>query len=486
MRKSYTTSPKRLFKSTKNPITEKNSILPQPKKIISSFGHLALGEFSSKAFGFFTTIYLARSLGVEQFGTYSWVMAIYAYALLFANFGFETYGTIEIASSKSPETIGGITYLRLLYSVVAFLLALLLSLFLPANIRFLLIAQSANTLLVPLYLQFVFRGLNLNAIVAWSRFLQSGLFFVLVLLFVQNNNVILLPALWAVSTLASHLPLFFLVRKRFPTAFRLPSLEKFDEVFRRSVLIGTSGSIILVYLNFDTIILGIFSSASQIANYTAAFKIYFLGYSIIGLYYLAFLPTIPQSADRENSVVLIKQFSSLLYIAAGYIGFAGYFLSGPVILGLFGRNFDQAIGAMKVLFFSLSVSCLSTAFMNPFQMVKEEKKYIRLHLIRTSIFLVLCLILIPMYGLMGAAISTLTAEVFIVCIAGRQFSQYFKINDYRTMILSCVSGALLFLIGIILQNVFAVPPVIIFALFSSLFLLIIIGITRKNGVVENH
>ena len=59
---------KKSFRNMRRADLEKNNINLSLKTVLINFSHLAFGEFSSKAFGFLTTVYLARVLGVEIFG----------------------------------------------------------------------------------------------------------------------------------------------------------------------------------------------------------------------------------------------------------------------------------------------------------------------------------------------------------------------------------------------------------------------------------
>lgn len=408
----------------KNPNIEKNNILPQPKKIIANFGHLAFGEFSSKAFGFFTTVYLARTLGVELFGDYSWIIAIFGYVSMLANFGFETYGTMEVAKVKSIETINAVIVLRGIYAVVLLLIVLALHLYIDVPRTSLLLLQSASILLLPFSFQFAFRAIDQMQWVAWQRFIQSGLFLALIYLVIDHYALLKIPVLWFVSSGVSLIPLIVVMRRKFNHTFFIPQLNIIKAVFTGSASIGISSALILIYLNFDTILLGLFVDSYSVGIYSSAYKIYYTGYSMLGLYYMAFLPTL--SRVSPQSLRPITMYTRLLMTIGLVTAVIGYIGVEPLIRLLFGAEFLAAVTSLRILIAALGVACMNFAFMNPLQAIGKQKVFNVILLIRTLLFLIVCMLLIPPYGMEGAAVSTLLAEILTVFLSYLEFSKAFN------------------------------------------------------------
>ncbi|MDP3732981.1 MAG: oligosaccharide flippase family protein, partial [Candidatus Daviesbacteria bacterium] len=98
------------------------------------FGAQALGRI----IGFFYTIYLARSLGVEDFGLYSAALAYYSLFAALADFGFSRFLVREITrgSLKIAEVFSNITILRLTITSCLFaVFSLFLYIFDPDKFR---------------------------------------------------------------------------------------------------------------------------------------------------------------------------------------------------------------------------------------------------------------------------------------------------------------------------------------------------------------
>ncbi len=76
---------------------------------------LATGDLVAKATSFFTFVYLARILGVANFGVLEFAGSVLAYLLLLSDGGLEMWGTREAANSNAiPALAARVVPLRLL------------------------------------------------------------------------------------------------------------------------------------------------------------------------------------------------------------------------------------------------------------------------------------------------------------------------------------------------------------------------------------
>ena len=86
---------------------------------------LATGDLISKATSFFAFVYLARMLGVSNFGVLEFAGSVLAYLLLIADCGFEMWGTREAANSSDiPGLAARVVPIRLLLASLSFVLLL--------------------------------------------------------------------------------------------------------------------------------------------------------------------------------------------------------------------------------------------------------------------------------------------------------------------------------------------------------------------------
>lgn len=396
------------------------------KKVLSNFVALSFGESSSKLLGFVSTIYLARILGTDGYGQYAFVLAIYSYFALLANPGFETVGTREVAKGKySVELLfGSIFVLRVFFSAIAFILLLLFALLFrfENTTRVLLITQGLNLLLTPLLIQFVFRGLTEMKYVSLARILQSGLFLLFVIIFVQDKEALLyLPILFLVSTAVSLGPLFFLYRKRFGSFSLSTSDETRRYILRVSTMVGVSSFMVLIYYNLDSVMLGFLRSSHEVGLYAAAYKIVLLLTTVPGMILASFFPFLSKNRDEEGYEKMLQKYLDVMFVVGVPVGFMGYYAADWVIQVVFGSPFQPAAMPLRILLFNVSLVFINMAYANPLLAWGEEKAYLKVVIGGAVTNVISNLVLIPPYGMAGAAISTLASEVVVFLIARREF-----------------------------------------------------------------
>src|SRR3989338_4397327 len=91
--------------------TEKKSPM---KKLTQNFMWMASANAVSGFINVLLYICLARSLGAERFGKFSFVQAMVLYMFSFIDLGLSTFGTREIAKNKAeaPNYVNNIVSLR--------------------------------------------------------------------------------------------------------------------------------------------------------------------------------------------------------------------------------------------------------------------------------------------------------------------------------------------------------------------------------------
>jgi O-antigen/teichoic acid export membrane protein len=354
-------------------------------------------------------------------------MAIYMYGQLLANLGFEIYGTIEISKSASSVLVARITSLRLVLSIITFIIILIASYFCKTTIQMLLIYQSLSILLVPLYLQFVARGLTDMSIIGMSKFIQSLLFLVFIYLFVGKNAVHVVPIMWFLSTFISILPLVYYTVKRIPGSFLITSVSAIKGTIKDSFSWGISNALLSIHLNFSTLVLGLYTSGHDVGIFTVAFKIYYFGYTMVSLFYSAFLPHMSKIFDKQYLSV-VKNYVRILLIASVATALCGYMFPDETILFVFGNDYSSAIPITRILLIALAVACVNYAFINPLQAMRKNNIYNQFLILRLGTFLCLSFILVPKYNALGAASAMLCAECILVLFSGYQYQKTFRRN----------------------------------------------------------
>ena len=176
------------------------------------------------------------------------------------------------------------------------------------------------------------------------------------------------------------------------------------------VVMGGMG---VILARTDVVMLGMLAGPEAAGIYNAAARLVELvsfGSMVIGLAMAPVISTQIANADMEalqRTVTKAARFMTLFALPITLI----YFFYGPVVLGLFGPEFGSGNPALNVL----TLSRLVAAFTGPVGLILVMAGMERLTAIGLTIVclanIALNAVLIPPFGLIGAAIATSSTQV---------------------------------------------------------------------------
>ncbi len=372
--------------------------------------------------GFVTTIFLARVLGVEGFGFVGFVTALYGYFALFANPGFETVGTREIAKGKMlpADIISSLFVLRSGLAIGAFCILAVVAFVSPFSsvVRMMVLIQGCNLLVIPFMFQFFFRGSKDMAAVAYSRIVQSFSYMVLIFLLVSSEaDLVRVPLIFLGANALSLLPLNARIVREFPLrSFRIDRGAIMD-IARHTLHVGGAAILVQIYVSFDTIMLGYMRTAQEVGVYTAAYKIIAVLTLLPVLVFQAYLPELSKPGKDETADHTLTRYQTLLVASGIPVGLVGIVFARVILVGIFGDAFESGVLSLQILFVTTTIIYINIALANPLLAWGMEKEYLFIVGAGAIVNIFLNVALIPTYGIAGAASSTLAAEMTVLFAA---------------------------------------------------------------------
>ena len=260
-----------------------------------------------------------------------------------------------------------------------------------------------------LYLSELFRGL-----VKYAPFALG----VLALDYFEMHSYLIDVFLLGFFVLAIISTIIVLAKKRKQRKTQLPELS-LKNIIKQSYPMAISSLGFFLLLSIDVLFLKRYSDFQNIAYYAVAIKIIFVLSLILNGVNASIAPKIAELYSKNDQ----KALKSLLRSNARLI----FFLSLPVILiliffpayllGLFGEEY---IAAKDALYFLLAGHFASTIFGSVavyLNMTGKQRLFQNILLLTVLLNLILNWLLIPTYGINGAAIASSTAVIFWNCIA---------------------------------------------------------------------
>ncbi|MFA5880334.1 MAG: flippase [Candidatus Margulisiibacteriota bacterium] len=429
------------------------------KRIAKNFSWLVIGEVISKGLEFFVTIYIARVLGAAAFGLYSFALAFLAYLLIVTDFGLSLFGVKEISQNRhlAPKITLNIILLRLFLSLVAYGCAFIIVLFVPSSIQLKLIFWLVFLLVFPRAIDpsWIFQGLEKMQYIALLKIAGAILSLSLTVLLVKSSaDLIKLPIINFLSLLIVALVLIIFISKViFELRLHHLSISIWKNYVSQALPLGVAAVLIQVYCNLDSIMLGFMRDVEAVGVYNAAYKLFFGVVFLLAFWQQVVFPESSRRimADREKAKNFLLDYSRISFLFGFPICYLVAFLAPTLINIFFGVAYSGANLALTILVWNFLPLILSGLYGTLILVPLGKTKEILFAAGGGALInIILNLLLIPGFGVSGAAVATLLTEVSVTVIMLLRTFKYFKFEWWsvviKPMIASFVAGIVSFIL----------------------------------------
>lgn len=460
------------------------------QRILKNTFSLLFSGIIAKLLGFVAIVYLARVLEPAGFGKINFAMAIVVYFTLIANLGLPLLGTREIAREKEKikDYLGSIITLRLCLAVLGFGLLLLMAFYLnkPPETKSLIILYGLGLVPSALLLDWAFQGVEKMEYIGLGRILSSGIYLALVLGFIKSSEQLLLIPCFLVAgnLLAAGVLISIFVR-----SFGIPRL-KFDSIawknlLRQSLPLGISIIMIQIIYNIDSVMLGFMRTDTEIGYYNAAYKIILPLITTGAVYFDAIFPVISNYYKTSlDSLKKLQSYTAKLMITIALpLAVGGTILAKPIINLLYGPEYNNGIIAFQILIWVPALIYINMIYARGMWACNKQNEYLKIVTIQAVVNIVFNFILIPPLGIVGAAISTISAELLGFFFYYRELNKVVYVplhNNVLKPLLAVIPMALLLWWGITGLNLNVFLLIFGAVLLYFLFLYVIRGITKEE------
>lgn len=401
-------------------------------KSFKSILWLFLEKVVRLGFGFVVGIWLAKYLGPTQFGKWSYAVTIIALFQIFPHWGLSTILIKDLVSATSQ------LHNRLMGS--AFLFKLVIGLIIIGGIIasgiFNLLDGQMMKLLIIMSIVYVFQSLDVIdyyfqskvlskylSIVKFSGFIFSSL---LKILFIVKEMSLLWFSLSFVSEyLIISYGLFLLYKRTNQNVFNWRIKKSHIKMMIISgIPLLFSGIANWIYIRIDQILIKEMLDYEQLGIYSLSLKIvegfYFLPVIIVSTFYPYLVRARKDSESALNDWFLV--LTGVLVFTSIIISLGLTFFSENIILLAFEKDYLETIEILKIHSWSLVLISLGLVSLR-WLIIQNKKRYVLLSTVLGALLnVVLNILLIPRYGLQGAAISTVISQSISVLFVNIIFS----------------------------------------------------------------
>ncbi len=371
--------------------------------------------------GLLVGVWVARYLGPEQFGLFSFASAFVGMFGAVAGLGLQSIVVRDIVRDPAckDETLGTAAVLQLLGGLLAYgcVLGAIFMLRPEDTFAQLLVAILSSIMLfrfsdVALYW---FESQVLSKYIVW---VQNGCFLIFAVIKVGLilSHAPLLAFAWATAAeaLIVAVLIFLMLGLRGPNLQQLRfSFLRAKKLLADSWPLLLSGMAIMVYMKIDQIMLGQMLGDDAVGIYSAAVRISEVWYFIPMMIVASVFPAILEAKKRDEAQYLqrLQRLYDLMVWLSVAIALPMTFLSTPIVVALFGSAYAESGPVLAIHIWASVFVFLGVASNQWFVAENSQILGLQRTLLGLIVNIILNFIFIPWFGVIGAAVATLCGQI---------------------------------------------------------------------------
>ena len=485
------------------------------KRIVKTSLIVFIAVIISKILGYVYRITIARNFGPETYGLFSLAVMLIGFFALFSALGLDS-GVLRYASFfRGKNENNKIRYIFRLSLKIIISLALvtgILLFFFSDTISSEVFHNSHFSIFLKWFSLFLpvmaITGIFWSIIksyeeIGWYTFLANILhnslqvLILLSLLFLGLGEKSVIFS-YNIGYLLTLLISFWLCWKKFPMIFEKSKTPLKEKRVIRSQLLSYSWPMMFLSVIFsiffwiDSFTIGFFRGAEEVGIYNAAIPIASLLGIVPVLFTNLFFPLITKEYSKNNTKLIreiSKQVAKWIFILNLPLLIIMILFPGTLVNVLFGPDYIAAESPLRFLAIGVFFYSIFIIAENLLSMAGKSKITL-MNIILTSLFnLVLNIILVPIYGIDGAAFATMLSYLLWGLITLYQAKVYTSILPLRKKMLNILlvmifpTAILIFVKQFIPVNLFTMVLQGVLFILIYFVLLLLTGCLDKNDLM---
>jgi polysaccharide transporter, PST family len=424
--------------------TPESSLITSGKQIIENILSLCILQGSNYLLPLLLLPYLVRVLGPERFGLLAFSQAFVQNFVVLTDYGFNFTATRELAicrdnPQKVSELFCNVLIIKLGFGLFSFLLmSALISTVPKFNTDWLLYILTFPVVIGnALFPTWFFQGMEKMKYITVLNAFAKLIYAVSVFIFVQQSTDYLSVALLnSLSMLVTGIAALWLIALNFDVTWVMPDREAVFKQLKEGWSVFVSTLSISIYANSRVFIVGLFTNNTITGYYSIAEKIMILIQTfplapILQACYPWLSRVFIQDPNRARKIARNLQQITTIALLIGLPVI--YFLIPQILEFAFRATYPESILSIRLLLIGVFF-INANAFRIHFLLISGNPKLFRkIHITTALLGISMLLILTNLFSYIGAAVSVILVEFFVLMLT------IFSMRKYDHENLSSVS-----------------------------------------------
>lgn len=439
-------------------------------KILKNTGVQVAGKLAGALFSFWTSAMLLRYLGPAGNGDYTAILAHLTLFAIVADFGLYIILVKRMATltEEHEKDAHALFTLRIISGVIILGLGVAIAWLVPnysPMIRYgILIASSFNFLM----------SMNQLLSVVFQKFLRSNWIAIgevsakLVLVAGIVTVVMLkLSLLWVMATIAlsalCNFGINYFASRKFFKFKILIDWKRWKSILSEAWPLALNVLFTMVYFKGDSLILFFYRSAEEVGWYGAPYKLLEVLITFPAMFVGLTLPLLTAAWQRKDLESLkrgLQRSFDFLSVITMPIVAGGFVLAFPLTMLLGGPEYIPSVPVFRILIFAVGAIYFATLFTYMVVAVDKQRVMMYGYAAAAVIGLSAYFILIPRYGMFGAASVTVFTECLVLTISYLLVKRETQIRLrlhilFKSIFASAIMGAVVWFLSFAVEDTMA-------------------------------
>jgi O-antigen/teichoic acid export membrane protein len=393
-------------------------------QVVRGFGALAGASLVSQVIGFAALAIVARRTGAANLGAYTFALLLATYVNFFASLGVDYLAMRDIAQDRGSvgSILGETLVLQGFLSTVLYIALVAAAPLLAANheVQRLIPIMGLTLLTSTFTLDWALLALGRSRSVALWRLVGQVVYAALVPAFVIKGESGIFHYAWLniLGIVITSVGLIWVLARVADGKPHVSAPRDLMRRLRRSIPFGYSLVMIQIYTGVSTLMLGYLDSTASVGVYAVASKLPWALITFANLWLNVFFPHTAQRlvADPRGFAIDLGRVVTATIVLAAAATVGAILCAGTLMATMFGSSFQSASAPFALLSSAAALVLLQANFSNVLLAGGSQRYYAAVMTIAAAAVVLLNLLLIPALGTVGAATSSLCAELGITAL----------------------------------------------------------------------
>ncbi|MGX7058987.1 oligosaccharide flippase family protein [Vagococcus humatus] len=398
-------------------------------KVIKNFAYQSIFQIAKLLLPIITIPIVSQALGPKGIGIYNYINSISQYFILIASLGLNVYANREVAMNrdskeKRSKTFWEIFYIQLIFSVISFVLYLMMILFLVKEYQLLYVIQGLVILATILDISWFFMGLEDFKKTSMTNLAINMIAFIFIFLCIKEPNDLYKYVIIQVASIILSQGVVWFYLKNLITYHKV-TLNGIMSHFKPALTYFIPKVSIVLYTNMNKTLLGLLSNKTDVGFYSNAVLINTIFVTILTTLDLVLMPKMSHLFSKKNTQKMLEIINYSLHFQLYFsiaIMCGMWAIYDKLVYWFFGLKFIQLNDYIPILSILIVIIPLGMGVSRQYLLPMNRIKVYNIAVIMGAILgILLNLLLIPSIGIYGAIVATICSEFFVTFIRTRSF-----------------------------------------------------------------